>query len=124
MILKDDFYKIDSRALSEDKASFAISLNPDNVIYKAHFPGQPVTPGVCVVQIANELLQELQGYPLAIVKIKNVKFLSVISPNDTPNIVYQFDKIQKLDNRHIKVQATVMANEKRMAKISFESARQ
>lgn len=124
MILKDDFYKIDSRALSEDKASFAISLNPDNAIYKAHFPGQPVTPGVCVVQIANELLQELQGCPLAIVKIKNVKFLSVISPNDTPNIVYQFDKIQELDNRHIKVQATVMANEERMAKISFESARQ
>lgn len=123
MILKDDFYKINSRALSEDKTSFTITLNPNNIIYKAHFPDKAVTPGVCIVQIANELLQEMINTSLTIVKIKNVKFLSVISPNDTPQIVFQFEKIQKVSDNHVKAQVMVMDGEERMAKISFESAR-
>ena len=35
-----------------------IKLHPEHVIYDAHFPGQPITPGVCLVQMIGEILQE------------------------------------------------------------------
>ena len=31
-----------------------LRLNPDHPIYHAHFPGNPITPGVCIVQIVGE----------------------------------------------------------------------
>ena len=33
-----------------------ITLNPAHEIFKGHFPGNPVMPGVCTVQIVKELL--------------------------------------------------------------------
>ena len=57
MRLNGDFYRIESRL--EDRtlgqSGFKVILNPDHLIYKAHFPGQPVTPGVCILQIIQEL---------------------------------------------------------------------
>ena len=43
----------------EDKGQeVKIRLNPDHEIYRAHFPGNPITPGVCIVQIISEVLGE------------------------------------------------------------------
>ena len=39
--------------------SYTIKLIPSCVIYQAHFPGEPITPGVCIVQMAKELIEEL-----------------------------------------------------------------
>ena len=57
MELKNNLYSI----ISADEAgkSFRLRLIPDCVIYRAHFPELPVTPGVCIIQIVSELLAEL-----------------------------------------------------------------
>ena len=34
-----------------------IETNPSHIIYKAHFPGNPITPGVCIIKTARELLE-------------------------------------------------------------------
>ena len=59
MKLIDNLYSINARELDKmgDKAIFGISLNADNVIYKAHFPSNPITPGVCLIQIALEITE-------------------------------------------------------------------
>ena len=44
---------------SRSNTSFRLRLNPEHFIYQAHFPGEPVTPGVCILQIGKELLAEL-----------------------------------------------------------------
>lgn len=82
MRLNGDFYSIESRleGLPQGQSGFNVILNPDHLIYKAHFPGQPVTPGVCILQMIQELLSEEIGMPLFINKIKNAKFTSMISP--------------------------------------------
>ena len=72
MRLNGDFYRIESRL--EDRtlgqSGFNVILNPDHLIYKAHFPGQPVTPGVCILQMIRELLSVEMDIPLFIKKIK------------------------------------------------------
>ena len=76
MKLSGDFFNV----LSVDGTTNTVLLNADHAIFKAHFPGHPITPGVCLVQMVQELLSQHLGCPLYIRSIRNVKFTSVVSP--------------------------------------------
>lgn len=94
MRLKNDLYTVVSRDTHVLTGLFHICLNPSCYIYRAHFPGEPVTPGVCIVQMAKELLEELVGQPLEIVRVKNVKFLSVVSPETDTDLTFNVKKTE------------------------------
>lgn len=106
---------------SRSNTSFRLRLNPEHFIYQAHFPGEPVTPGVCILQIGKELLAELLQESLEITHVKNVKFLSVISPLiKEKEISYTFKKIETSeDSQEVKAQIIVASDEETKAKISF-----
>lgn len=124
MQLKNNLYTIKSRRTDGLSGSYDIQLNPSCAIYKAHFPGQPITPGVCIVQIGKELLEELMGEKLNIIRVKNVKFLSIISPVETTDITYTFKKVECSDEEsEIKTQIVVASDCEMKAKISFTCAR-
>ena len=61
-------------------------LNPQHAIYNGHFPQQPVVPGVCMLQIIKECIEKIQQAPLQYKQIASCKFLSVINPNETPEL--------------------------------------
>jgi 3-hydroxyacyl-[acyl-carrier-protein] dehydratase len=82
MKLKNNLYKILSRETIAEKESFIIVLNPSCLIYAAHFPNMPITPGVCIIQMVEELLGELTKSSQQLIKIKNAKFLSVLKPEE------------------------------------------
>lgn len=92
MILKNSLYKIIS--FEPEKRSFILELMPGSVIYAAHFPDMPVTPGVCIIQIVGELLDELTGTRHELTGVSNAKFLAVISPDKTRTIECSFRKIE------------------------------
>jgi len=86
MLLKD-FYTINKlENISEGKYQALISLNPKHEIFKGHFPGNPVTPGVCMMQIIKELTQEIVGEKLFMKASSNVKFMALINPEVTPDL--------------------------------------
>ena len=68
-------------------------VDPDREIFKGHFPGEPVLPGVysveCMAQTADILLLSMERYagkvPLFL-GINNVRFLRKILPGDTIEI--------------------------------------
>lgn len=105
MILKNNLYK----TLSFDSGdnSFSIELLPENLIYRAHFPEQPITPGVCIIQIASELLSELLSYDVELRSVTNAKFLAVITPENTRNVTYTFKKVVFEEDDTIKVSVIV-----------------
>lgn len=112
--------KIQNLLSSRSNTSFRLRLNPEHFIYQAHFPGEPVTPGVCILQIGKELLEELLQESLEISHVKNVKFLSVISPLKEKEISYTFKKIETSeDSQEVKAQIIVASDEETKAKISF-----
>lgn len=78
MKLIGDFFNVQS----VDGSRYTVLLNADHAIFKAHFPGHPITPGVCLVQMVQELLSQHLGSTLYLRGIKNVKFTSVVSPVD------------------------------------------
>ena len=126
MTLKNNLYKIISTEEVNSIFNYTVELNPSCVIYQAHFPGEPITPGVCIVQIGKEVIEDLlleqssASRRLEIIKAKNIKFLSVISPNEMPILTYQVRKLGfSDDNMTIETQIVVNSDDKSMAKISL-----
>lgn len=63
-----------------------IALNAQHPIFGGHFPDQPVVPGVCMMQIIQELLSGAVGKKLLIEKAVNMKFLNMIDPVQQPEV--------------------------------------
>lgn len=118
MKLNDHLYTIISR--DNTLKSYTVEFIPDSVIYQAHFPEQPVTPGVCIIQIAAELLSIHLKQDVELRSISNAKFLSVINPLETPRVTYVFKKIEKEDNSTaLKVSVAVEYNGITYTKLSL-----
>lgn len=114
MVLKDSMFSI----RSEEALTTHIELHADHPIYQAHFPGNPITPGVCLVQMIGELAEGQVGHPLALSNVVNLKFLAPISPVNTPVIDIIFTSIDEEGN-DIKTKGTIMAGDKAMTKFSI-----
>jgi 3-hydroxyacyl-[acyl-carrier-protein] dehydratase len=106
MILRNNLYKTIS-ANRKDRR-FGIELIPDSIIYKAHFPERPITPGVCIIQIVGELLADLLGANVQLLSVGNAKFINVIEPNCTKQVDVTFVNIITDEKAHtIKVSVIV-----------------
>lgn len=72
-----------------DNRRYRIELNASHPIFQAHFAGNPVMPGACIAQMIKELAEVEMGTPVFIRTVKNMKFLHVINPLESPEISVQ-----------------------------------
>ena len=56
-MLKDSLYRILNISGENNAIEAIIELDEHHDIFKGHFPGQPVLPGVCMLQITKEILE-------------------------------------------------------------------
>lgn len=132
MKLKNNLYTIKDKQLVQPtdggtasgrkvlSGSYELELNPSCFIYQAHFPGEPITPGVCIMQMGQEVLEDALEKTLQVIAVKNIKFLSIISPKETTCITYILKKVElSEDEQSVKAQLVVMVGEEAKAKISF-----
>lgn len=63
-----------------------IALNAAHPIFEGHFPNQPIVPGVCMMQIIQELVSGVVGKNLLIRKAANMKFLNMLDPVQQPQV--------------------------------------
>ena len=73
--------------MAVDAAGATVRLLPESPVYQGHFPGYPITPGVCLVEIALELIAEMADQvghdeKVRLVGAKNIKFTSPIIPTE------------------------------------------
>ena len=118
MKLLDSLYSIIDEVVTDTEHCYTIELNAQHFIYAAHFPGEPITPGVCIMQIAQELLGQHTGKNLAIECVKNVKFLRIITPTESPVVCYSLQKISQ-EGESVKAQVSVSSEEGIFAKLSL-----
>lgn len=86
-----DFYKVNKLEHTEGKAVANITINGAHEVFKGHFPGNPVTPGVCMMQIIKELTEHVVKKKLFMAAAVNVKFMAIINPEKTPNLELTLD---------------------------------
>ncbi|MCB9426284.1 MAG: 3-hydroxyacyl-ACP dehydratase [Flavobacteriales bacterium] len=93
MLLKD-FYQLDElNKISDTQYEAFVTLNKNHEIFDGHFPGNPVTPGVCMMQIIKELTEEIIGSTLFMKQSSNVKFMAIINPNTNPKLKLNLDVV-------------------------------
>lgn len=80
-MLKNRFFTITFLEAKEGLINARFVLNGDHEIFKGHFPENPVTPGVCQIQIVKELLCEVRNIKLYLIKAKSIKFLKMLVPS-------------------------------------------
>lgn len=114
--------------VSIDTGGAVVRLLPDSPIYQGHFPGWPITPGVCLVQIALELMEEMAGQAghdgesvghdgkVRLVAAKSIKFTSPIIP--TEGTVLRFNMGGEGCERTVEI----LSGEKLCAKMSLTLA--
>ena len=86
-------FKITEISWSEDKSELraVIELNEEHDIFKGHFPGNPVLPGVCHLEIVGDLLYEAFGIKYRLKIAKNIKFLNFINPLVQKSLSYHLE---------------------------------
>lgn len=118
-----DFYTLQSHDKTENGSFIAnIILNKEHDIFKGHFPGNPVTPGVCMMQIVKELTEEFTGKKLFLKSASNVKFMAIINPFETPELSLQLDITE--NETDIKVKNTTSFGETIALKMSVNYNKQ
>ena len=82
-MLQGSFYTVQElRVPTASTVEATIALNPEHRIFEGHFPGQPVVPGVCMLQIIKECLEAALQVRLTLAKAGNIKFLTVLTPRE------------------------------------------
>jgi 3-hydroxyacyl-[acyl-carrier-protein] dehydratase len=102
-MLKDHFYQIrEDETLSEERFVVKIELNKEHAIFQGHFPGKPIVPGVCMLQIVKEIVSEKLKKQLIFKTSSNIKFMALINPFETPILQLNF-QVETKENGDIAV---------------------
>lgn len=101
----------------EGKYHVSVALNKDHDIFKGHFPGNPVTPGACMLQVVKELTQDILGIKLMMTGAANVKFMALINPEKNPDLLLELE-IDATEEEHIKVKNTTRFDDVTALKMS------
>jgi len=120
MTLLNNLYDLQACEMGTADALFDVRLREDCPIFKAHFPEMPITPGVCIIQMAKELLEKAVGRRLKITSVKNAKFLTALTPA-SPDITVSISKI-KTEGDTVSARAQISAEAATVyAKISMQA---
>ena len=96
-MLKDDFFSITNLDIESDVIKATLQLNEKHEIFDGHFPGQPVVPGVCMMQMVKEVVETAVGKKMLLAKAIELKFLIVIDPNQSSILKLQLKYSSEAD---------------------------
>lgn len=117
MVLEDFYTILSEEKISDSKYVFTILVNEKHEIFKGHFPGNPIMPGVCMIQMIKELTESITKSTLMIQTLSNVKFMALINPEATPELRLELD-IATTEDDLVKVKNTTYFNDTVALKLS------
>jgi len=79
-MLLNSFFYITSLTSKNGRTIAEIRVDPLHPIFEGHFPGQPVVPGVCMIEILKEVLQLVDEKKYRLETASVIKFLTMFSP--------------------------------------------
>ncbi|MEN8157080.1 MAG: hypothetical protein ABFS10_09020 [Bacteroidota bacterium] len=92
-MLISDLYKylITSRQLpatsgQEGTIEATVTVNRESAVYRGHFPGFAITPGVCQVLMIQEILEGALNIRLRLSGAKSIKFTAMHEPDKAGEI--------------------------------------
>ena len=99
MLLRNSlYYIVESRETESEsrEAEYRVRFDASHPIFAGHFPGHPVVPGACLVQIAEELLVTHLGQTVRFTSVRNLKFRQPVLPDQKVTITILLAKEQNV----------------------------
>ena len=78
---KLDYYRITEAGRENNAFTFDIEINPDCKVFQGHFPGEPICPGVCNIQMLKECAEKALGKKMVLSGIKQCKLTTLMKPD-------------------------------------------
>ena len=94
----DNLFILESIDDTDTGFTARLRCNPEHLVYQAHFPGNPITPGACLLKTAGEVLQQKLGRPLYLKASKNIKYLNVLVPEEVKEVCFNFSGFAEIEN--------------------------
>jgi 3-hydroxyacyl-[acyl-carrier-protein] dehydratase len=85
-LLINDLYTISSLNETDGCIYASILLSEKHAIFSGHFPGHPVLPGVCMLEMITEITGENKKQAFRISGAPMIKFLRMIDPGVNPQL--------------------------------------
>lgn len=119
------FFTLESGEKNGNSATYRCRLHPEAPVFKAHFPGFPVLPGVLTLKMVVDAINASQFFStqtLTVQSIGNAKYVAVVNPQETQEVEISVAlKAEKNADEPAVFQfkATVQNGETRFATFSF-----
>lgn len=119
------FFTLEAGEKNGNSATYRCRLHPEAPVFKAHFPGFPVLPGVLTLKMVVDAINASQFFStqtLTVQSIGNAKYLAVVNPQETQEVEISVAlKAEKNADEPVVFQfkATVQNGETRFATFSF-----
>ena len=85
-MLLNDFFIVDDWQPGDGLARAILRINWRHPIFEGHFPGRPVVPGACLLQIMKELVSMALGNEMRLIRADQIKFISMIGPDEDETV--------------------------------------
>jgi len=80
MIRMNPVYTITLTSSCDSTFTATVKFNASHPVFSGHFPGQPVVPGVLLMEIAASATRQFTGKELIIKEASVIKFIRIIDP--------------------------------------------
>lgn len=108
-MLEGSFYNIVQSEQTASSFMALLALNAAHPVFEGHFPGQPVVPGVCMMQTIQELLEKSLQSKVLLQKATSMKFLVMIDPVVQPQVTVTLQYTLQ-ENNMVKVNAVIKSD--------------
>jgi 3-hydroxyacyl-[acyl-carrier-protein] dehydratase len=88
-MLLNKFFRIGNIASQDEKTLVEVDINIDHEVFEGHFPGNPVVPGVFLIQMIREVIEELQHKKFRIDKADEIKFMNMVIPQQSSHLTLE-----------------------------------
>lgn len=111
IMLLNHFYNVEELVQIDNlNHKISVRLNASHDIFKGHFPGNPITPGVCMIQMIKEITESIVSKKLFMYQCSNVKFMALINPEVNPELILNLE-ISEITTNEFKVKNTTLFDE-------------
>lgn len=119
------FFTLEAGEKNGNSATYRCRLHPEAPVFKAHFPGFPILPGVLTLKMVVDAINASQFFStqtLTVQSIGNAKYLAVVNPQETQEVEISVALKAEKNADELTVfqfKATVQNGETRFATFSF-----